>query len=357
MGIYFKNLNSIFRSLNLKYCIIIIFTYLLFKTNLNLQKLETELLKPNSDPKILFIAGSPRSGANLLKVIFSEHDEIKCSDDTHVFQLFLANIKERLLHNRANYILHKNGLTRAVVDAAAGAFLGTILSKISDKKSNICVKERQSLIYGIYVSQILPNSKFIFIIRDARSVLFSIRQKRINSVQSLQFTFSFDYKFNFQVWNMMMEDMYNQCILIGRERCLPIYYEQLVLQPKYVLQKIFKFIDIDWNDNILDDKLYHDSKIKQTNHYINTINKETLYEWADKIPINFLENQDMKLSMLGTLGYDVDSDRPDYNKLDQKFLDKIFDKDSKTLNKLKKTYSMYLEKSNYSHLAKEFEEN
>lgn len=357
MEIYFKNLNSILRSLNLKYCIIIIFTYLLFKTSLNLQKLEIELLRPNSDPKILFIAGSPRSGTNLLKVIFSEHDEIKCSDDTHVIQLFLANIKERLLHNHANYILHKNGITREVVDAAAGAFLGTILSKISNKKSNICVKERQSLFYGIYISQILPNSKFIFIIRDARSVLFSIRQKRITSPQSSQFAFGFDYKLNFQVWNTMMEDMYNQCILLGRERCLPIYYEQLVLQPKNMLKKIFKFIDIDWNDNILHDKLYQDGKIKLTNHFINTIDTETLDEWVDQIPKNFLANQNMKLSMLGTLGYDVNSERPDYNNLDQTFLDKIFDKDSKTLRKLKKTYSMYLEKSNYSHLAKEFDGN
>ena len=45
--------------------------------------------------------------------------------------------------------------------------------------------------------------------------------------------------------------------------------------------------------------------------------------------------------MLKNLGYDIFSERPDYNKLDDRFLDKIFEKDSKTMNGLKNQYSIY----------------
>ena len=147
--------------------------------------------------------------------------------------------------------------------------------------------------------------------------------------------------------------MYNQCILVGRERCLPVYYEQLVLKPKYTLQKIFKFLNIDWS-NVLRHGVNFDNKIKQSHEVISTIKNETLYEWVGKIPKNVLDLANSRYSMLKNLGYDIFSERPDYNKLDDKFLDKIFEKDSQTINNLKNKYSIYLEKSNYSDVIMNF---
>ena len=341
MAIYFKSLKSMLYNINRKYAIIIFFTLLLIKTHLNLQKLEKESLNANSDPKIVFISGIPRSGANLLRVLLNEHDQIQCNDQTHIISLFMETIDKRLVNNTSNQVLHKNGITREVIDASATAFLGSILREISDQKPVICVKERQILSFGIYVSQILPSSKFIFIIRDARAVLVSLNCRAIATSIFLQ-RFSIDYEQNFHTWNTMIEDMYNQCILVGRERCLPVYYEQLVLKPKYILKKILKFLNIDWNDALLYRGVNFDHKIKQSHEVISTINNETLYDWLGKIPKYLLEFAYIsKHPMLKNLGYDTISEKPDYNKLDDRFLDKIFEKDSKTMNGLKNQYSIY----------------
>jgi protein-tyrosine sulfotransferase len=42
-----------------------------------------------------------------------------------------------------------------------------------------------------------------------------------------------------------------QCQQLGSSVCLPVYYEQLVLQPKVWLEKILHFLDVPWNESVL----------------------------------------------------------------------------------------------------------
>jgi protein-tyrosine sulfotransferase len=42
-----------------------------------------------------------------------------------------------------------------------------------------------------------------------------------------------------------------QCQQLGSSVCLPVHYEQLVLQPKQWLEKILHFLDVPWNDSVL----------------------------------------------------------------------------------------------------------
>lgn len=52
-------------------------------------------------------------------------------------------------------------------------------------------------------------------------------------------------------WNAAMTAMNAQCEQLGPSICLPVYYEQLVLQPKLWLEKILDFLDVSWNDSVL----------------------------------------------------------------------------------------------------------
>ena len=47
---------------------------------------------------------------------------------------------------------------------------------------------------------------------------------------------------NLKNWNDLIDDMYTQCIFVGPERCLPVYYEQIVLHLESEMKKIFKFL-------------------------------------------------------------------------------------------------------------------
>lgn len=51
-----------------------------------------------------------------------------------------------------------------------------------------------------------------------------------------------------------MTDWYQQhyqCQQLGTSVCLPVHYEQLVLQPKVWLHKILDFLDVPWNESVL----------------------------------------------------------------------------------------------------------
>lgn len=48
-----------------------------------------------------------------------------------------------------------------------------------------------------------------------------------------------------------MEVIHAQCQGVGNKICLMVHYEQLVLQPVAETKRIFDFLKIPWNDNVL----------------------------------------------------------------------------------------------------------
>lgn len=52
-------------------------------------------------------------------------------------------------------------------------------------------------------------------------------------------------------WNTAMQAMDYQCDQLGPDVCLPVYYEQLVLEPRKTLTGILNFLRVQWNDSVL----------------------------------------------------------------------------------------------------------
>ena len=86
--------------------------------------------------------------------------------------------------------------------------------------------------------------------------------------------------------------MYAQCMEVGRDKCLPVYYEQLVLHPRCSLKHILDFLGITWSDTVL----HHEdligkpggvslSKIERSmDQVIKPVNLEALSKWTGHIP-------------------------------------------------------------------------
>ena len=53
-----------------------------------------------------------------------------------------------------------------------------------------------------------------------------------------------------------MESMFTQCRKLGPTRCLPVFYEQLVLHPQKWLRHIMEFLGIPWHDAVLHHEEY-----------------------------------------------------------------------------------------------------
>jgi len=43
-----------------------------------------------------------------------------------------------------------------------------------------------------------------------------------------------------------MSTMFSQCMAVSLDRCLPVYYEQLVLQPREQLARVLRFLELHW---------------------------------------------------------------------------------------------------------------
>lgn len=68
-----------------------------------------------------------------------------------------------------------------------------------------------------------------------------------------------DYEQCMKKWNDAISVMYQKCIKIGSQRCMIVYYEQLVLHPKIWVRHILKFLEIPWDDSVL----HHDELINK----------------------------------------------------------------------------------------------
>ena len=130
-----------------------------------------------------------------------------------------------------------------------------VIAKHGEPAPRLCNKDPFTLKSSVYLASLFPGAKFLLMIRDGRAV--------VNSIISRKITISgFDLK-SFpaclQKWNQAMESMYYQCLKLGPSRCLPVYYEQLVLHPQRWLQHILDFLDLPWHDAVL----HHEQYINQ----------------------------------------------------------------------------------------------
>ena len=275
--------------------------------NLKPIKKESSLKKT---PPIVFVGGSPRSGTTLMRVMLDAHPMVRCGEETRIIPRFIGYM---------GTILELEESKNEAINAANGAYIYEIIKRHGRNASYLCTKDPTTLEYSEYLASLFPNAKFLLMIRDARATVHSVDSRYINSggyqIKNL--------RENFLNWNNLIEKMYSQCVSIGSDRCLPVYYEQLVLHPERELRKILAFLNLPWNDNVLNHEKYIGSKIslskteKSSDQVVKPINLEGLDLWFDKIPDFILNDIDFLAPMLKTLGYDTKSKRPNYGEADQ----------------------------------------
>lgn len=279
----------------------------------------------NSSMKpILFIGGMPRSGTTLMRAILDSHPLVRCGEETRVIPRMLsmraAWKKSPVEWNR----LMAGGMTEDILDSAVRAFIYEILYHHSKSADVLCDKDPFVLKYAQYTSSIFPNAKFILLIRDARAVIHSIMTRKV-TITGFSLT---DYRQNLRLWNKGIETMFIECQQI-HERCLMVYYEQLVLQPKKNIEKILKFLNLPWNDDVLRHEELVGKKISlsKTEHssdqVVKPINLEALTKWVGHMPSYLKKELDSLAPMLKRLGYDTVSDTPSYGTADPLVLENM----------------------------------
>ena len=271
---------------------------------------------------IIFIGGSPRSGTTLIRSMFDAHPNVSCGAETRIIPRFISLSKYLYRNNLEAEKLGKPCIASDVLDAASRAYVYEIIKRQS-YNSVLCTKDPTDLFYTEYLSRLFPEAKFILMVRDARAIIYSIAYTGINTAGYSKKSVN-DYVGNLENWNKIYQDMYNQCLKVGADRCMLVHYEKLVLKPEKEMRNIFNFLKIEWNHAVLNHEKYIGSKIKlsktekSTDQVIKPINLIGLTQWFGRIPNSFLDKIDTIAPMMRIFGYDTKSKNPNYGEPDGK---------------------------------------
>jgi len=221
-----------------------------------------------------FISGVQRSGTTLLSVMLSNHPDILMERRVMAFQI-LSTFKSLYDVLPFNMDVDKSDLLKWIIEKDSKSRLPELLDidLLSQSKSitqwiEKSIKQKltqnKKLVWGDKspnlehyfndVKMILPKAKMIHIIRDGRPVAYSLHKRG-----------SMNLLLAAQRW----VDGNNQALvnqqIVGQENYLIIKYEDLVSTPEITLRKVCTFLNLEFDERILQAK---DDNVSEENNYV-----------------------------------------------------------------------------------------
>ena len=265
---------------------------------------------------IVFIGGVPRSGTTLMRAMLDAHPELRCGQETIVVPRILQMRSKWMKSQKESIRLEEAGLTGNVLDSAFSAFILEILAQQGKASSRLCNNDPSTIYSGTYLKHLFPKSKFIFMVRDGRANVHSI----ITGNETISGFDPKSYRKSLTKWNTAISTMNNQCEDLGSDYCFKVYYEQLVLHPGKWLTKIFKFLELDWDEDIMHretqfnrvHRIFLPNVDHSSDQVVKPVSIEDLFKWVGKMPEDVIEDMANIAPMLEKMGYDAHGNPPIY---------------------------------------------
>jgi len=183
---------------------------------------------------LLFIGGYARSGTTLMRAILDVHPNVSCGPETKIIPTILKYIKDYKSNSDAMKAFREAGFKNETLDSATSLFVYYILENHIRNAKHLCAKDPDVLYYMEYLHKMFPHAKFIYMVRDGRAVAYSM-VKRLEKERTFQKFISY-----FVTWNNYNSFVYEQCLRVGKNYCLIVKYEDLVLKTKETLINVFQ---------------------------------------------------------------------------------------------------------------------
>jgi protein-tyrosine sulfotransferase len=258
-------------------------------------------------PQPIFLVGVPRSGSTMLRLILDSHPsvfstvELPWIGGNYFSDGYGPEASVRCLYRRlanASMQTSSDGLER--IKSACRAFVEQVIrtAMAGTNKTVWVEKTPDNIIQVPFLAELFPDAKFLRVIRDGRDVALSTlnvdwralnyfidsspRQLRWINVRlglqgrfrkrlplSLQEIFLraprharnlraptilypvantfYNALYRWQVWN----ELYERCTAELAVPQLTVRYEDLLLDPQGTFPEIFKFIEVGWDDRVL----------------------------------------------------------------------------------------------------------
>ncbi|XP_075928751.1 protein-tyrosine sulfotransferase 1 isoform X3 [Petromyzon marinus] len=260
-----------------------------------------------------------------MRAMLDAHPAVRCGEETRVVPRLLAMREAWARSERERVRLDEAGVTERVLDDAVRAFILQIIAGHGEPAQRLCNKDPFALKSLVYLGRLFPRARFLLMLRDGRASVHSMISRKVTIA-------GFDlssYRDCLSKWSRAIEIMYTQCVAVGSLRCLPVYYEQLVLQPEAVLRRVLRFLDVPWDDVVLrhEDMVGKAGGIslskveRSTDQVVKPVNLEALTQWVGRIPEDVVRDMAHVAPMLSRLGYDPYANPPNYGSPDPRVLE------------------------------------
>ncbi len=197
----------------------------------------------------IFIGGVPRSGTTLFRAMIHAHPRLHCGPERKLVAPLVR--AQREWWAAFGPVLPAAGVQRRTLDAAAGAYLRTLLAQSTPPGMRPAEKTPNLMLFVGELGRMLPEARFIHVIRDGRAVAASLcRQDWVDPKTGAPVPFTRDLESAARHWAAYLGQVAPQLRQV-QGRYLEVRYEQLVRQPRAVMERVLAFLGEPWDDAVL----------------------------------------------------------------------------------------------------------
>ena len=211
----------------------------------------------------LFIIGVPRSGTTLLRIMLDSHPNLAVGPECPWTASSYGNITSfkdlyhSLVEDKRGPVGNFSGLSEEDIASILGEAFAKILNSYAQAKGKKRWLEKtpDHITEVPFLVKLFPNSKYIHIVRDGRDVACSSYKEKETWGKNLNLSNS-----RGKIINTRLNALKRWCLWIKQFEkwqqeyelnVCQIRYEDLVKEPRMVLEKVLSFIDEPWSDDVL----------------------------------------------------------------------------------------------------------
>lgn len=198
--------------------------------------MDSHRLSTNAEP--IFIIGHFRSGSTLIEQILSGHSSVTSLGEVDYFLRYFHQQPESFW-NTAN-----DNSPQQLQSLSQG--YTELVANLSQDSNRITDKRPENILFLGLIKKLIPGAKFIHTRRNLLDNAISVYFQQLNDLS--KFATSLE---SFAHYDSQCEKLMTHWKGLFGGDIYEVYYEDLVSEPKKMVEKILAFLKLDWQDDCL----------------------------------------------------------------------------------------------------------
>lgn len=197
----------------------------------------------------IFIGGVPRSGTTLFRAMLHAHPHLHCGPERKLVAPMVR--AHRQWWAAFGSMLPEANVSRDTLEAAGGAWLRELLRRSTPPGLRPAEKTPNVLLFTTELARMLPEARFIHVVRDGRAVAASlVRQDWVDPKTGEPVPYVRNLSAAMSYWRDYILHAGPQLSAL-RGRCLEVRYERLVRTPEAEMRRVLQFLEEPWHPAVL----------------------------------------------------------------------------------------------------------